>query len=279
MDGSIVSIDWPRHPRVQALCTTRLGGFSAAPFDSFNLGDHVGDAPAAVAHNRSRLAALLTGVGRPVRPVFLKQVHGSEAIVLSAQTPDGSVADAAVATQPGLACTVMVADCLPILLATDDGQAVAAVHAGWRGLKNDVIENSIKKLAVISDKPPENSAIENKSNIYKNISVWLGPCIGNGFFEVGAEVVDAFVSGDSTALEHFRAMPGRDGKWLADLAGLARQRLLRAGVTRIHGNDGSPAWCTAGRRSMFFSHRRDGSVGPGGVGGTGRFAACVWLDR
>ena len=247
--------EWPAPAGVRALCTTRDGGVSAAPFDSFNLGDHVRDEPAAVAANRAALA----GLTAPARPVFLQQVHGTACIPLDATTPDGAVADAALVTAPGVAATIMVADCLPVLFAHASGQAVAAAHAGWRGLASGVLEATLQALRAAAG-PGE-------------VIAWLGPAIGPTAFEVGDEVHAAFVAADPAARAHFRTHT-KPGKWWADLPALARQRLRSAGVASVHGNDGSAAWCTVSQPSRFFSHRRDASR----LGSTGRFAACIWRD-
>jgi len=246
--------DWPAPAGVQAVCTTRAGGVSAAPWDTMNLGDHVGDAADAVAANRRRFVAA-TGAA----PVFLRQPHGTDCVDLDALA-DGAlpVADACTATGRGVACTVMVADCLPVLLCDSQGRAVAAAHAGWRGLAAGVLERCVAALQ--ARLPPGAS-----------VMAWLGPCIGPDAFEVGDEVRQAFVAQDAGAAVCFR--PGvSPGKWWADLPGLARRRLGAAGVTGMHGNDGGPAWCTAREGSPFFSHRRDA----GRLGSTGRMAASIW---
>ncbi|MDP2017097.1 peptidoglycan editing factor PgeF [Hydrogenophaga sp.] len=246
--------DWPAPPGVRALFTTRVGGVSVAPFDSFNLGDHVRDEPLAVAGNRERLAALIS----PARPVFLQQVHGTQIVRLAPHTPDGTVADACVAHVPDVAATIMVADCLPVLFAHASGTAVAAAHAGWRGLVHGVLEATARAL---SDAAGEGE-----------LMAWLGPCIGPQAFEVGTEVCEAFVAVDHETAAHF--WPLGKGKFLADLPALARRRLQKAGITNVHGNDGSPAWCTVTQTSRFFSHRRDAVR----LGSTGRMAACIWID-
>jgi hypothetical protein len=245
---------WPAPAGVRALCTTREGGVSHAPFDSFNLGDHVRDDPRAVATNR----AALSGLTAPARPVFLQQVHGTVVVRLDADTPDGTVADAALVSTPGLAATIMVADCLPVLLAHGSGRAVAAAHAGWRGLAGGVLEAAVQALRAAVG-PGE-------------VIAWLGPAIGPTAFEVGDEVRTAFVAADPAAQAHFRAHD-TPGKWWADLPALARQRLAAAGVHSVHGNDSSTAWCTVSQPSRFFSHRRDAAR----LGSSGRFAAAVWL--
>lgn len=245
--------DWPAPKNVRAACSTRAGGVSLAPFDGLNLGDHVGDDPAAVAHNR---AAFVQALG--ARPVFLQQVHGTHTVNLTAATPDGTGADGCVTTQSGVACTIMVADCLPVLFATDDGRAVGAAHAGWRGLAGGVIESACDAVRGASGDarlPAE------------NVLAWLGPCIGPDAFEVGPEVKAAFEAHDPQSSPLFK--PHAQGKWLADLPGLARRRLAALGITRVYGNDGSPEWCTVANPSRFFSHRRDRI--------SGRFAASVWL--
>jgi len=253
-------LDWPAPANVRAVCTTRQGGVSGAPYDSLNLGDHVCDNPAHVAANR---ATLQRAIG--ARPVFLQQVHGTQVLRLDANTPDVSAADACITRVPGVACTVMVADCLPVLLTTTHGDCVAAAHAGWRGLAGSdgvgVLESTLKEFCALAQ-------VE-QGQIATKIMAWLGPCIGPAAFEVGSEVRAAFVSTDARAAHCFTALA--DDKWLADLAGLARLRLRAAGVTQIFGNDSSAAWCTAGNVSRFFSHRRDRV--------SGRFAASVWLQR
>jgi YfiH family protein len=244
----VIVPDWPAPNGVRAACSERSGGVSQPPYDSLNLGDHVGDREADVAENRQRFAQQLQA-----SPVFLKQVHGVGVVRLDATTPHGTEADACWTSEPGLACTMMVADCLPVLLAHRDGGVVGAAHCGWRGLANGVLEALVRQMA---QAPQE-------------LLAWLGPCIGPTAFEVGSEVRDAFVGANAAAAKHFR--PHAHGKLLADLPGLARQRLQALGITALHGNDGSTAWCTVGNASRFFSHRRDRV--------SGRFAASVWLAR
>ena len=242
-----------------SLCTARVGGVSKPPFDTLNLGDHVGDAAQDVLENRARLHSAVSA-----KPVFLQQVHGTRVIQLNAETAQGVEADACITTQTGLACTIMVADCLPVLFTDRAGSFVAAAHGGWRGLAGadqhgvGVLETTFESIKALKIAPPD-------------ILAWLGPCIGPSQFEVGDEVRDAFASSNLTALRHFT--PKVRGKWLADLRGLARQRLRALGITQIYGNDGSAAWCTVSQASRFFSHRRDSSS----LGGSGRMAACIWL--
>lgn len=246
--------EWPAPANVRAVCTTRCGGASLPPYDSLNLGDHVGDRGEAVASNR-RLFAEALGA----RPVFLNQVHGLRAVELAEGVPDGVEADGCVTRSAGIACTVMVADCLPVLLTTVEGGAVAAAHAGWRGLVGadglGILEVVCGRLRDVTGRRDHDQTL-----------AWLGPCIGPGAFEVGAEVKSAFEATDAAAAQLFK--PHGEGKWLADLPGLARRRLGALGITRIYGNDGGTGWCTARNPSTFFSHRRDRV--------SGRFAASIW---
>ena len=272
--------DWPAPAGVKAVFTTRAGGSSKLPWDSMNLGDHVGDAPDHVDANRAMLQKTITS-----RPVFLKQVHGTGVEHLSLATRDGTVADACVTNQRGVACTIMVADCLPVLLTNADGTAVAAAHAGWRGLAGvDANGKSAEKGILeavfsafqVSDRPLDQSI---RAQAAPEMIAWLGPCIGPMAFEVGAEVKAAFETGQPCAGQYFKATA--EGKYLADLAGLARSRLQALGVSQIYGNDSTAPWCTVGNPSRFFSHRRDaGTVASGGNGfkTTGRMAACIWLS-
>ena len=240
---------WPAPPRVRAVCTTRHGGASAGRYASLNLGLHVGDDPASVQRNRGLLQR---GLG--VRPIFLNQVHGSHMQPVDLLTEDGSTADGAFTSHAGVACSAMVADCLPVLLCDAQGRQVAAAHAGWRGLLGvqgrGVLEAAV---AVFPEDVP--------------LLAWLGPCIGPTAFEVGEEVRTAFVTQSPQTTACFQAKA--PGKWLADLPGLARQRLAAMGIARTFGNDGGSAWCTVANASRFFSHRRDGV--------SGRMAACIWL--
>jgi YfiH family protein len=248
-------LDWTLPPGVKAVCTTRAGGVSLPPFDGFNLGDHVNDDPLAVAANRKHLAKELAEPS-VVRPVFLQQVHGVNVVALHADTPNGTVADACWSDEIGVACTIMVADCLPVLLTHADGGVVAAAHAGWRGLAGGVIEQTVSAIC------------HAKGLKAQHLSVWLGPCIGPTAFEVGDDVRQTFMQVDANMQRYFKAHPTHSSKWLADLAGMARARLATLGIQDIHGNDSTPAWCTVGESSRFFSYRRDGV--------TGRFAACIW---
>jgi polyphenol oxidase len=239
--------DWRVDARVGALMTTRAGGVSAPPFDSLNLGRAAGDAREAVDENRRRFEAAL---GVPT--VYLSQVHGARVVRLPAAGPQQ--ADAAITTEPCIACTVTVADCLPVLFAAPGARGVGAAHAGWRGLAGGVLEATVRALA------------EAAGCGAADLTAWLGPCIGPRRFEVGADVLEAF-GPDSAA--RFKPQPPPDGspRWLADLPQLARDRLHAAGVTQVAGG----TWCTVEDPSRFFSFRRDQV--------TGRMAAAVWLRR
>lgn len=242
-----ITPDWPVDARVGALMTTRDGGVSAPPFASLNLGRSAGDDAAAVDENRRRFEATL---GVPTR--YLSQVHGARVVRLTHAEHGHDEADAAFTTEPGLACTVMVADCLPVLFAAPQARAVGAAHAGWRGLAAGVLEATLQALCEAAACEP------------REVAAWLGPCIGPRQFEVGADVRQAF---GPTASHRFTAKP-RDGdspRWLADLPALARDRLAAAGVTQTHGG----TWCTVEQPLRFFSFRRDRV--------TGRMAAAVWL--
>lgn len=240
---AFIEPDWPCPPGLVALSTIRTGGFSAPPWDSFNLGDHVGDEPAAVARNRRRLLDLLPA---GTRVQWLQQVHGTRMIRARGEYP--VEADACWTDRHGLACAVMTADCLPVLLCDQRGTAVAAAHAGWRGLCSGVLEAAVAAL-------PCDAA---------DLLAWLGPAIGPAAFEVGEEVRDAFLARSKDAGSCF--MPSsRQGHYMADIYALARQRLAAAGVSRLYGG----GECTFTDVERFFSYRRDGQ--------TGRMATLVML--
>jgi polyphenol oxidase len=243
-DLDLILPDWPAPAGVRAAVTTRSGGVSGGPFASLNLGDHVGDDPQAVASNRARLRAALR---LPAEPLWLEQVHGAE-VARFGGLGDPPRADAAVTDRAGEVCAVMVADCLPVLFASRSGGTVGIAHAGWRGLAAGVLERTIEAMAI----PPG------------DVMAWLGPAIGPEAFEVGDEVRAAFCEQAPAAGRHFVA--NARGRWWADLAGLARDRLAGAGVTAVYG--GGP--CTFADPGRFFSYRRDGM--------TGRFAALIWQE-
>lgn len=247
VDLRLIEPHWPRHPRIRACVTTRQGGVSRGAFSSLNLADHVGDDPADVAKNRHLLRMRL---GLEHEPGWLAQVHGIDVVRLErADAGTVSRADAAWTDRPGLACAILTADCLPVLLADDDGTCVAAAHAGWRGLCAGVLERTVARLPVAS----------------RSLTAWLGPAIGAEAFEVGQEVVDAFAAIDSGATFAFRE--GRAGRYLGDLHLLARRRLAAAGVTRVYGD---ATQCTVRDADVYFSYRRDRTCG--------RMATLVWID-
>lgn len=241
MAPELVVPDWPAPPKVRAIQTTRVGGFSQGPYATFNLGDHVGDGPTAVSANR----ALLDGV-LPMHPLWMRQVHGTK-VVDAGTARDGVEADAAYAKVPGQVCAVMTADCLPILLCDRKGSVVAAVHAGWRGLCAGVVESTVGAMGVAGG----------------DLLAWLGPAIGPDAFEVGGEVRDAFLAADERASVAFR--PHGSAKWMANIYEIARQRLAAVGVGQVWGG----SECTASAPARYYSYRRDGV--------TGRMATLVWL--
>ncbi len=226
---------WAAPPGVRALTTTREGGFSAPPFDTFNLGAHTGDAPEAVAANRRRLS---DRAALPGAPLWLRQVHGT-GVVAAHRAGADAVADAAWTDRPGVVCAVLTADCLPVVLAARDGRAVGVAHAGWRGLAAGVLEAAVAALPVPASE----------------VLAWLGPAISPAAFEVGPEVVAALTGSDPQARACLA--PGRGDRCYADLNALAARRLYAAGVAAVHGG----AWCTYTERARFFSHRRDGDTG------------------
>jgi hypothetical protein len=240
--------DWPAPPQVHAAVTTRVGpGISAPPFDRFNLGLSSGDAIDAVESNRS---ALQQALRLPSPPRWLQQVHGVNVAELGPLPgADRPQADAAVSHIPGTVLSILTADCLPVLFCAEDGGEIGAAHAGWRGLAGGVLEATLAQLTT----PPA------------RLLAWLGPCIGAASYEVGEEVRTAFVDNDAMVATSFVAT--RPGHWRCDLAALARRRLERAGVTRIHGGGFDTLADT-----RFYSYRRDGAR-------SGRFASLIWLDH
>jgi YfiH family protein len=238
----IVEADWAAPDGILAFTTTRIGGCSVAPYDSFNLGSHVDDDPAAVTANRDLLGAQLS-TDKAID--WLNQIHGT-AVVEALSNESIPNADAIFSRQAGAACAVLTADCLPVLLCSESGDVVAAAHAGWRGLAAGVLEATVRKM----DCEPG------------AILAWLGPAIGPEAFEVGPEVREAFLAG-ADKLEQVRInrcfcpSPSRPGYFYGDLYGLAKQRLATAGVARVSGGD----YCTYADSERFFSYRRDGQTG------------------
>jgi YfiH family protein len=238
--------DWPAASQVRAVSTTRLGGVSQKPFNSFNLGDHVGDHALHVGRNRQRLEH---GLGLSNGIFWLRQVHSTRA-VFAEETQAPVDADAVYTFKSGFVCAVQTADCLPILLCDRAGTWVAAVHAGWRGLAAGIVTTT---LMAINRAPSQ-------------ILAWLGPAIGPHRFEVGEEVRTAFVKQDRNTINCFRPTPR--GRWWADIYALARCQLHARGVNAVYGG----TFCTFTDQRRFFSHRRDG-------GRTGRMATLIWLQE
>ena len=278
-DLQLITPDWPSPPGVRAAFTLRTGGVSVAPYDSLNLGAGIGDSPEAVAENRRRVRERLR---LPAEPVWLEQVHGvgvvelgigagaegpaaagvgvisgaagppAPTVAMSADRLDSAVrpptGDASVARAAGNVCAIRVADCMPVLFAARDGSAVAAAHAGWRGLAGGVLEATVRRLGV-----PASQLI-----------AWMGPAIGPAHFEVGDEVRAAFTATDADAASAFVANARE--RWQCDLYTLARHRLTAIGVSGIYGG----GWCTFAESERFFSYRRNGQCG--------RMAALIWIE-
>jgi len=237
--------EWPAPRGVRAAFTLRGGGVSAAPYDSLNLGAHVGDDPAAVVENRRRVCAWLE---LPAEPAWLEQVHGTRVADLDAAGEASAPADAVLTRRAGRVCVVQVADCLPVFFAARDASVVGVAHAGWRGLAAGVLEAAVAKLDCARGK----------------LIAWLGPAISVRHFEVGGEVRAAFLDAEPGAACAF--LPNERGRWQCDLAALARRRLAALGVTEASGG----TWCTYADPARFFSFRRDGRCG--------RMAALIWLE-
>ena len=248
--NSFIIPEWPAPANVRAIVTTRIGGVSAAPYNSFNLAFHVGDDATTVVENRRRLLNALNEIAPCGPPQWLQQVHGVDVVDAFSEpkrrAQNVPEADAVTTTQRGLPCVVMTADCLPVFFSDRSGNRVAVAHAGWRGLCNGVLENTLARFG----NPAE-------------VMCWLGPAIGANAFEVGAEVRDAFIAVDKMATSAFVAQA--NGKYLADIYELARQRLMKAGIGMISGGD----LCTVSDPARFFSYRREQT--------TGRMASVIWL--
>lgn len=248
----MIAAEWQPVPGVRALCTSRSGGVSAAPWDSLNLGDHVGDAAAKVATNRQQLRAT---AALPAEPRWLQQVHGTVVAHLDSPAAGVSRADAAISATAQTVCAVLTADCLPVLLASSDGAVVGAVHAGWRGLAAGVIENTV-------------IALRQRLSPGATLLAFLGPAISAAHFEVGDDVRDAFIACDPAAAAAFQSGIGK--RWYCDLYALARQRLAALGIENVSGG----GFCTYAESHRFFSHRRD--VQHRGLDSTGRMASLIW---
>lgn len=243
--------NWPAPDSIRALTTTRCGGVSCAPFDNFNLGDHVGDVAGDVATNRQRL---IHAAKLPSQPVWLKQVHSTIAIELSPTIPPSNqqvapTADASFTLSPNVVCCVMTADCIPLLLCAPKTGEIAAVHAGWRGLRDGVIEETVTAMRASGDE----------------LMAWIGPSIQQANYEIGEEVRDQFMAVDSQA--HLAFKPKTNGKWLGDMVKICAQRLQKLSIPGIYGGQ----LCTFAQKQQFFSYRRDGQ--------TGRMATLIWRQE
>lgn len=240
------SPQWPSPKQVKSLISTRTGGHSKAPYDSLNMGDHVEDELSCVEKNRAELQVHL-----PAKPFWLKQTHSTIVLPYDGALA-GSVspeADASFATDKNQPCVVMTADCLPVLFCNEQGTQVAAAHAGWRGLLDGVLENTVKTFSK-SDK----------------VLAYLGPAIGPDAFEVGQEVKNGFMTHNPETEIAFKPSKN-EGKWLADMYVIAEIRLNAVGVTDIYGGED----CTYSQADEYFSFRRDGV--------TGRMASVIWIEN
>ena len=238
--------NWKVPQNVKAFTTLRHGGVSLAPYDSFNLGDHVEDDKNAVKINRT---LLVEKFHLPQMPLFLNQTHSTRVLTLPYDGEDFN-ADAVYTCQPNQVCLVMTADCLPVLFTNKQGTEVAAAHAGWRGLCDGVLEQTVAKFHCP----------------HEDILAWFGPAIGPTAFQVGQEVIDQFVAQDLQAISAFIADPAAEGKFLGNLYQIATQRLNALGITQISGGE----YCTYLKADKFFSYRRDNV--------TGRMASVLWIN-
>ena len=251
MPKQFITPDWDVPVNIKSLVTTRQGGYSQSPYDSFNLGIHVDDDPLSVKKNRKILADQC-----PSEPVWLNQVH-SNIVLDAAEIKNLTDADGSYTLQKNIVSVVLTADCLPVLVCTRQGDAVAALHAGWRGLLNGVLEQGISKLLKAS------------RHAAKDCLIWFGPAISSENFEVGREVRDAFLqkSADKKSIEQcFSKIPAKQDKFMADMVQLAQYRLSQIGVE----NFSTGHYCSYRDKEQFFSYRRDGI--------TGRMASLIWIE-
>ena len=251
---NVIKPTWPASVPIHALVTTRQGGISSSPYDDLNLGDHVGDESSRVIANRQVLRKYL-----PAEPIWLKQTHSIQVSTPESRSQSCSKpfeADAAVTNIPDEVLAILTADCLPVLLTNADGTVIGAAHAGWRGLCDGVLENTVDEMLKLAH---QSSAID--------LIAWMGPAIGPNSYEVGEDVVGRFQECGLHQMNHcFLPIPNKPGKYLADLYQLARDRLKTVGVASIFGGD----LCTVQDQERFFSYRRDGV--------TGRFASLIWVS-
>ncbi|KAF3981852.1 MAG: peptidoglycan editing factor PgeF [Methylococcales symbiont of Hymedesmia sp. n. MRB-2018] len=239
---SWIEANWLAPQNIRAITTLRSGGVSQGGFDSFNLADHVNDKIKHVQHNRQILADSLE---LPAKPYWLQQVHGNKVVKVD-YSNHYQQADASFTDQKGWVCAILTADCLPVLLVSQDGTMIAAVHAGWRGLLSGIISHTVKALAK------------------QNIIAWLGPAIGKECFEVGDEVKDQFVMKSAIYNVAFKQKDRQH--YLLDIYQLAKLELATLGITEIYGSN----FCTVTEDQRFYSYRRDGE--------TGRMATLIWRD-
>ena len=242
----VINPNWNVPKNIHAFTTTRAGGVSLTPYFSFNLGDHVGDNKSEVKTNRT---LLVEKFGLPQTPIFLTQTHSTRVIQLP-YSGQNLEADAVYTNVPHQVCVVMTADCLPVLFTTTSGNEVAAAHAGWRGLCDGVLEETVKYFQA---KP-------------EDIIAWFGPAIGPTAFQVGIDVVKQFVAVDEKAKLAFQPDAIEESKYLGNLYQIATQRLNNLGIRQIYGGN----HCTFNEKELFFSYRRDNQ--------TGRMASVIWFE-
>ncbi len=235
--------EWPVPSHIKSMQTLRLGGKSQGKYSSFNLATHVNDGIDAVDFNRGLLNQYL-----PNTPCWLNQTHSADVVELPSPSLN---ADACFTKDKNIVCVVQTADCLPLLITNNEGTMVAAIHAGWRGLLNGVIENTLHKMILPAHE----------------ILIWLGPAISQNHFEVGSEVKDSFCEKHGEAEKAFKSISNQ--KWLADIYMLAKIRLHAYGVSQIYGASMTEEYCTYAHHKDYFSYRRDGE--------TGRMASLIWI--
>jgi len=248
-DLTFIQPHWSAPEHIKACVTTRLGGQSQAPYEAFNLAMHVGDDAKSVLKNRDALQQVLD---LPSVPFWLAQEHTDKAIYWEGQSYESPpVSDASWTTHSNLVCNVLTADCLPLLVTNEEGAFVAAIHAGWKGLADGVVSNTIQAL------PGQR----------EDMLVWVGPAISQAYFEVGKEVFDAFVGEDVEAKSFFKPHVSTPQKWYADLPGLAEFKLNQLGIEQVFQSN----LCSYRDREWFYSYRRDQQ--------TGRMASLIWIEK